>query len=256
MKQGANKRLFLFMARFWIDRSCLRDNEFLIKDSLYHHICRVCQIKKGEIFELFCEGFQKYKVALSSVSSSKAVAVILEAYPVPPLKKPYLHLALSVPRFSKIDTLIEKAVELGVKEFHPFISTFSFLKKPSQLSIKRKTRWKKIAEQSLALSGRTEAMLLHPLQSLQEIKIPKEDLAFMAYEGESQGIPLIQLIKKKTKANAIWLFIGSEGGFSSKEAKEFASRENAFVFSMGEQILKVETACLFGLSILKYHYHL
>lgn len=244
------------MARFWIDRSCLKNNEFLIKDSLYHHICRVCQIKKGEIFELFCEGLQKYKVTLSSVSPSKAIAVILESHPVPPLKKPYLHLALSIPRPSKVDSLIEKAVELGVKEFHPFVSTFSFFKKTSQLSIKREKRWKKIAEQSLALSGRTETMIFHPLQLLQEIKIPKADLAFMAYEGENQGTFLTRLTKKGQKANALWLFIGSEGGFSSQEAKEFASRKNAFLFSMGEQILRVETACLFGLSILKYHYHL
>ena len=147
-------------------------------------------------------------------------------------------------------------MELGVKEFHPFISTFSFFKKTSQLSIKRETRWGKITEQSLALSGRTETMTLHPLQLLQEIKVPKQDLAFMAYEGKNQGISLTQLIKKNIKANAVWLFIGSEGGFSSKEAKEFASRENAFVFTMEEQILRVETACLLGLSILKYHYHL
>ena len=72
------------MARFWIDRSCLKNNEFLIKGSLYHHICRVCQIKKGEVFELYCEGLQKYKASLISVSPSKAFAGILESYPVPP----------------------------------------------------------------------------------------------------------------------------------------------------------------------------
>lgn len=243
------------MARFWIDRSCLKSNEFLIKDSLYHHICRVCHIKKGEVFELFCEGLQKYKVTLSSVSSSQAVASILKVYPVPPLKKPYLHLALSLPRLSKIDSLIEKAVELGVKEFHPFVSTFSFFKKPSKLSLERIRRWKRIAEQNLALSGRTEVMLFHPLQSLSEINIPKGDLALMAYEGESHRTFLYEIIQKTAKPNAVWLFIGSEGGFSSKEAKEFALRENAFIFSLGEQILKVETACLFGLSVLKYHYH-
>ena len=185
------------MMRFWIDRSCLKDNEFLIKDSLYHHICQVCQIKKGEAFELFCEGLQKYKVRLKSVSPSKAVADILETCPVPPLKKPYLHLALSLPRLSKTDSLIEKAVELGVKEFHPFSSTFSFLKKSSKLSPAQKKRWQKIAEQSLALTGRTEALFLHPLKPLQEIKVSKGDLALMAYEGESREKSLSEIIKNQ-----------------------------------------------------------
>jgi len=244
------------MMRFWIDRSCLRDKEFLIKDPLCHHICRVCQFKKGDIFELFCEGLQKYKVTLSSVSSSKALARILEVSPVPSLKKPYLHLALSLPRPSKIDSLIEKAVEMGVKEFRPFISTFSFFKKPEQLSLARKNRWKKIIEHCLAQSVRTEPLIIHPFCFLKDIVIPKEDIALMAYEGDQQGADLPRLLKNLKSPSAVWLFIGSEGGFSSIEAKEFSRKKNHFVFSMGEQILKVETACLFGLSALKYHYHL
>ena len=244
------------MMRFWIDLACLKNKKFLIKNSLYHHICRVCKIQKGEIFELYCEGLQKYKVTLSSISPSKALADVLESYPVPPLKKPYLHLALSLPRLPKVSSLIEKAVELGVQEFHPFISSFSFLKKPSKLSLEWKKRWSKIAEQNLVLSGRTEPMIIHPCCFLQAINIPKGDLAFMAYEGDSQGMALSEILDKQSTPHAVWLFIGSEGGFSLKEIKEFSLREKAFVFSMGEQILRVETACLFGLSVLKYHYHL
>ena len=244
------------MMRFWIDRSCLENRKFTIKGPLYHHICRVCQIKKGEPFELFCEGQQKYKVALNFVFSSKAIADILEVYPVPPFKKPYLHLALSLPRLPKMNSMIEKAVELGIKEFHPFISSFSFFKNPSRLSAGREARWKKIAEQSFSLNGRTELMTIRPCSFLQEVQIPKGDLALMAYEGNRKTTPLSEILKNNSQPNAVWLFIGSEGGFSSEEAREFSLRKNAFVFSMGEQILRVETACLFGLSVLKYHYHL
>lgn len=244
------------MTRFWIDRSCLKDREFLIKGSLYHHICRVCHIKKGEIFELYCEGLQKYKVRLKSISSSKAIAEILEVYPVPPLKKPYLHLALSLPRLSKVDSLIEKIVELDVKEFHPFVSTFSFFKKSSSLPLSRKKRWERIAEQNLAVSGRTEPLIIKACSLLSDIKIPKEDLAFMAYEGEKTSSSLVKQLSLSKKAPAVWIFIGSEGGFSPEEAQIFSKRENSFTFSFGERILRVETACLFGLSVLKYHCHL
>ena len=242
------------MRRFWIDRSCLKDKEFIIKDSLYHHICHVCKIKKGEPFELLCEGLQKYKVILTNLSKNKAKAKIIDTKPVPALRQPYLNLALSAPRFSTMDFLIEKAVELGIKSFQPFLSEFSFIKKASKLSFGREKRWKKIVEQSLSQSGRTEAFVLHPLRQLKDISIPREDLAFMAYEGE-KGETLPDLIQKKQKAKAIWLFIGSEGGFSSQEAEDFSKKENAFICSLGDQILKVDTACLFGLSILKYHYH-
>ena len=114
--------------RFWIDRFSQTKETFIIKGPLYHHICRVCKIKKGEIFELFCEGQQKYQVTLSSISGSKAIAQIVKSFTVPALKKPYLYLAVSLPKLSKMDFLIEKSVELGVKKIYPFISHFSFLK--------------------------------------------------------------------------------------------------------------------------------
>ena len=76
----------------------------------------------------------------------------------------------------------------------------------------------------------------------------------MAYEGSGQGAKLSECLKKNPRPPAIWLFIGSEGGFSAEEAQKFSLRDKAFVFSMGEQILKVETACLFGLCALKLHY--
>ena len=242
--------------RFWVDRACLQGSRFVIKDSLYHHICHVVKIKKGELFELFCEGCQKYQVVLSSVSSSQAVAEIVQAEPVPALKKPYLCLAVSLPRLSKMDSLIEQSVELGVKEIQPFISEFSFFKEKSKLSLSRQKRWNKIIEHSLALTGRTESLILRPLVSLFEIQIPKEDLALIAYEGQRDSLSLEEALQKKKKPSSVWLFIGSEGGFSQKELEKFRQNSQALCFTMGDQILRLETACLFGLSVLKYHYHL
>ena len=173
----------VFMRRFWIDRSCLKDGEFVIKGDLYRHICQVCRIKKGEPFELFCEGLQKYEVALRSVSSSKAMAFVLRVWPVPPLPKPYLRLALSLPRFSKMDFLLEKAVELGVKDIYPFTSHFSFIQKPNKLPAGRWSRWQKIVRQSLAQSARTEALNLHPVARLQDLKIPKKEAGLYGLRG-------------------------------------------------------------------------
>ena len=250
--------------RFWIDRACLRGTEFLIKGQLYHHICQVCRIQKGEVFELFCEGLQKYQVSLQRVSASQAVAKILKVFPVPPLKTPYLHLALSVPRPSKLDFIVEKAVELGVKGFCPFVSELSWIKKAKNFSASKSARLEKIACQSLALSGRTEPLKIHPLSPLKEISPPTRAIALMAYEGSSSDkqLPLFadladhQLAGLSPPPSELWLFIGSEGGFSAEEARHFSLKQRHFLFSLGERILRVETACLFGLSILKQHFRL
>ena len=96
----------------------------------------------------------------------------MEAFPVPPLEKPHIHLALSMPRPAKLDLIAEKAAELGVSALHLFISSFSFLKKPSEFSPARQRRLTKITQSALALSGRTEPFLIHPPRALQEISFP------------------------------------------------------------------------------------
>ena len=242
--------------RFWIDRSCLKEEGFLIEGPLLRHIRQVCRIKQGEIFELLCEGTQKYQVSLSRVSPSKATAKILSVCPAPLLKKPYLHLALSLPRLPKADFIVEKAIELGVKSFHPLVSEFSFLRSAGRVSWARQKKWDKIALNSLAQSGRVQPMKIHSPSPLSEIKIPKEDTALMAYEGDGDLPLLPDLLKSQPRPPALWLFVGSEGGFSRQEALRFAQRENGFLCSFGDQILRVETACLFGLSALKCFYRL
>lgn len=243
------------MRRFWIDSSCLQKDTFILKDSLHHHVCRVCQIQKGEPFQLLMGGSKKYTVALTSVSSFRAVAQIIEEHPPTSLPKPYIHLALCLPRFSKLDFIVEKSVELGVKSLHPLVSSFSFIRKPSEFSLTKQKRLKKIVQQALAVSGRTEEFEVFSPCFLKDIAIPKGHKAFMAYEGESCSSFQKALQAEKTQPENIWLFIGSEGGFTSQEAQHFCQSLGELV-SFGDRILRVETACLFGLSALKYHYHI
>ena len=241
------------MRRFWIDSSCHQGETFTLTGSLFHHVCRVSRIQKGEPFELLCGGCIRYIVKLDSVSRFKAIARIVKSYSAPLLDQPYLHLALSLPRLHKLDFILEKAVELGVKDFHPFISQLSFFKDEKQVPANRANRWKNLTSKASAISGRTQALTLHPVYKLRDIQIPKNHRALMAYEGASSK-SFQKVLKKKSSSEEVWLFIGSEGGFSLEEAEEF-SKKGGEVFSFGDQILRVETACLMGLSILKYHYH-
>lgn len=241
------------MRRFWIDSSCRQGDKFILTGPLFHHVCRVSRIQKEEPFELLSGGCVRYIVKLDSVSRFKATARIVKSYPAPPLDQPYFHLALSLPRLHKLDSILEKAVELGVKDFHPFTSQLSFFKEEKQVPLNRLKRWETLISKASAISGRTQAFTLHPICKLQDIQIPKNHKALMAYEGTS-GKNFQKVLEKNPAPKEVWLFIGSEGGFSSEEAEEF-SKKGGELFSFGEQILQVETACLMGLSILKYHYH-
>jgi len=242
--------------RFWIDRASLNHNHFVIKGSLYHHICRVCKIQKGESFELFCEGVQKYEVFLKEISKNKASAQIIKTHSVPALKKPYLNLALAFPKVSVFEALLEASVQMGVKSIQPLLSDFSFFRKKSDLTTARRKRWEKILQHSLAQTGRTEDLEVRELLTLSQLKIPKEEGVFIAYESGEEALKNLLLKETKTP-DQVWILLGSEGGFSARELGSFQKRHSqAQVFSMGDQILKVQTAGLFALSVFKYHYNL
>ena len=242
--------------RFWIERSSLDQDCFLIEGSLYHHICRVCKIQKGEKFELFCEGAQKYEVFLKEVFKEKAIAQIIKSHPVPSLKKPYLNLALAFPKTSVFESLLECSVQMGVKKIQPLLSEFSFLRKKSDLTLARRKRWERIIQHSLAQTGRTESLEIGEILPLSQLQIPKQDRVFIAYESSEKPLKEI-LLKEEEPTDQLWFILGSEGGFSLRELEAFQkTNSQAQIFSIGDQILKVQAAGLFGLSALKYYYDL
>ena len=242
------------MRRFWVDRRFLQGNHFILQGDLYRHIAHVCRIRKGESFELLAEGVQRYQVRLVSTHSSQGLASIEKTYVVPPLPKPDIHLALSLPRLKTADAVLERAVELGVKAFHPFVSEFSFFKSTASFSEKKYNRWKSIVTTACAQSVRTEILEISPLTEFAKLSVPKDAEVWMAYEGSNEIPYFDEMDQKKEPPVQVWLFIGSEGGFSKQEA-DFFSQRLGRLFSLGDQILRVETACLMALSLLKYRYH-
>lgn len=249
-----------------MDHSFLRKDHFLLKGDLYRHVTRVCRIKKGESFELLSEGIHKYQVRLDLVHSSYGTALIEKAYPVPPLPQPEIHLALSLPRLKTADAILEKAVELGVKAFHPFVSEFSFFKNTRSFSEQKFKRWKNIVTTASAQTVRTELLKTYPLTNFKDLPLPKEGDIWMAYEGmtdedmayrgvNSEIYDFDKIQKTNCEPSEVWLLIGSEGGFSPAEAEWISKEKGGRLFSLGERILRVETACIMALALLKYRYH-
>jgi 16S rRNA (uracil1498-N3)-methyltransferase len=147
-------------------------------------------------------------------------------------------------------------VELGVFEIRPFVSDFSFLRKVSEISPARIARWEKLAQAATQQSGRGDVLSVRPAvtleQLLKDFNQQPSTAGLFPYEGEAQ-VRLTQAIQEAKAKNPenLWLFVGSEGGFSPREVQIFGFNGLKPV-SMGSQILRVETACVALVSIIKY----
>lgn len=248
------------MRRYWFQSQAKQEERIHLQGDLFHHVVEVCRQGLGSRFEMLTDGGHAYFVELQEVGKKQAWAQILETRAIPPLEKPHIHLAVSVPRFAKMDTIVEKAVELGVYELHPFVSDFSFVRKVDSRLQGKVPRWQRIIQGATQQSGRGDLMALGEAQSLEELLAEfnrrTKAVGLFPYEGEApQHLRQALQPLKGHQADEIWVFIGSEGGYSEREVQLFQSFGLQPV-TLGSQVLRVETACLALVSILKYEWDL
>jgi 16S rRNA (uracil1498-N3)-methyltransferase len=244
------------MRRYWIPKESIRSDDVLLTGETLHHVRDVCRLQKGSKFEVIVEGGTAFLVEIIEESKKQSRARILETRVIPPLPEPHLILAMSIPRFPVFEAVVEKAVELGVKAIQPFFSEFSFIRTQTDVWDKKIHRFEKIVQSATQQSGRGELMELRRPVSLQELgsTFNRLDAAagLFAYEGEAvlsarQG--LAQLQEKYPRE--VWIFVGGEGGFSENEVEYFQSM-GLQPLTLGAQVLRVETACVALVSVIKY----
>lgn len=247
------------MRRYWLPQEMIKGDLIHIEGDVFHHIFSVCRQERGSKFEVLGDQNKAHFVEVIESNKKNALCKILETRIIPDLKKPHIHLCLSVAKFPTMDAVIEKAVEMGVHSIRPFFSEYSFIK--SELPESRVERWRKIVLSATQQSGRGDLLNILPAVSLAQLFQQKSTatnkLGFFAFEGKSDVDirTYIAETRKNQKPEEIWLFVGGEGGFSQTEVQTFSQNHLKSV-SLGEQVLRVETACITLISVLKYEFEL
>jgi 16S rRNA (uracil1498-N3)-methyltransferase len=246
------------MRRYWIPTQFFSSDQIQIEGPVFHHIFQVCRQKVASRFEVIhTDNHQCYLVEVTQVLKDQAWAKIISQRSLPIPKKPWIHLNLCLPKFAVVESVIEKCVELGVHQVQLLFSDFSFVADSAKVTPERLQRWNKIILSATQQSGRGDLMtLLPPVKLSQFLKsgFSEKDLVIFAFESEAQ-LSLKEAFDLKTKESveSIHLFVGSEGGFSQTEVQLFSDCKIQPT-TLGEQILRVETACVSLISILKYQF--
>ena len=242
--------------RYWLVDSIFENQTVTIQGDEFHHIMHVCRQDVGSKFEVLADG-KAYLVEVTSVAKKSAEARVLEERVIPDLPRPHLHLCLSVSRFPVMEAVIEKCVELGVKSVRPFFSEFSFVGASSGVPDNKWERWRRIITMATQQCGRGELMELHPAVPLQKMlpEINRSGAAWglFAYEGSAdQSLDRVLAARQPKAVEDVYIFVGSEGGFSQREVEELFVPAGLPPVTMGAQVLRVETACVALVSVLKY----
>lgn len=232
------------MQRYFIDKE--KDHIELNQEQI-HHIIKVMRMNIHDKIEIVF----KEKGYIYQISSLQPFEIdFVEELSDNPELNVDLTLLYCLPKGDKLDLVIQKATEIGVKEIILVQSSRCISKFSMTDFLRKKDRFDKIAIEASEQSHRFIVPKINQLISFKDINKLKFDYAYIAYEKEGSG-SFLDDIKNIKKDDKVGILIGCEGGFSSSEV-EYAVANGYKSISLGKRILRSETACFYALSVLSY----
>jgi 16S rRNA (uracil1498-N3)-methyltransferase len=239
------------MSRFYVPEPQIEKGMLRLEGSEVRHIRRVLRLKTRDEIVIFDGLGKEYEGIIVEESPSSVVIKIQNVFSSKRDSPLEVTLAQSLLKGEKMDYLIQKATELGVKEVIPFFSSRSVPLLEKSGKLKRHHRWGRIAIEASKQCGRGGIPKIVPLQDYSEmLKIASSDF-FRLILWEREGIKLKEVLERSKEKTRIFAVIGPEGGFSQEEVEE-AKGAGFIPVTLGKRILRAETASLCLLSILQY----
>src|SRR5205823_5126346 len=222
----------------YLDAPAFQDNRLHLTGDEHHHLV-VARTEPGEVIEVFDGKGNVWTASIESVTKREMVLRITGSRTVPP-SSIELILGMALVRIPAFEFALEKAVEVGVTRIIPFAAARS-----NAAEGNRHDRWKRIVIEAAKQSKRYYVPRLDASASFAEVlSVPAASRVIFA---ERAGGPLKAAL---TGSPALYL-VGPEGGWTDEELAQ-AESSGFKPVSLGDGILKAETAATVGASLIRY----
>lgn len=243
------------MPKFFVEDNQIEKNTIVIQGTDVNHIKNVLRYKVGQEIEITSkESSQGYICKIKQLMEDKIYCEIMQKEEACKEPKVHIHILQGLPKADKMELIIQKCTELGVKEITPIAMSRCVVKLDAKEALKKQERWQKIAEVAAKQCERETIPKINSVHNLKNVYelLEKYDILLVAYEKEEthtlkQAIENIKSLNKEDLKVAV--LIGPEGGIDEKEIEML---ENAQVITLGKRILRTETVALVLSSILMY----
>ena len=246
------------MPRFFVKTENFDGASVCISGDDAWHIARSLRMAVGEEITVCTPDGREHICTLTKIGDEAVFALVTESrraggeFPF----KTVLYQAL--PKGDKMDLIVQKAVENGIFMIVPFLSE-RCVSRPDEKSLeKKRARWQRIALEAAKQCGRGVVPEIMPLVSFSGLleAIKADRLCCFCYEGEkTRTIKTVLRSAKLTDGDTVCVVVGSEGGFSEKEAA-LAAESGAAMCGLGERILRCESASSYALACISYEFEL
>ena len=211
------------------------------------HLVRVLRAEPGQIYEL-SDNQRLYLAEIELARKSVVSFRVTEKLPPPP---PSVHLTLvaALFKFDRFELLVEKATELGVSVFQPFEATRTE-RGLAQASVKRTSRWQRIALEASQQSRRLHLPTIAPSVRFVKALESPADVRFLLDENPEVPPLLRVLPPERALSDRVALLLGPEGGWTEEE-RQRAIKAGWSPCSLAQTVLRAETAGIAALAMIQ-----
>lgn len=239
------------MSKFFVKTEQITNNDIVIIGDDVNHIINVLRMKKTDEIQICNQDTgDNYNAEIVNYSKNEVECKIISKINETTESNVHITLFQGIPKFEKMELIIQKNTEVGIKSIVPVIMERTVVKLDEKIASKKLERWQKIAEIAAKQSMRDIIPQIGNITKLKDIDTTEFDAVLVAYENEEHNMlkTELQKLERKIKSNNsseqqynIAIVIGPEGGISEKELVMLAEKNAKFV-SLGKRILRTETA--------------
>jgi 16S rRNA (uracil1498-N3)-methyltransferase len=240
------------VARFYCPLPLISGQVVDLPPTAARHV-QVLRMQPGHSLTLFNGEGGEFSAEVQHMGRSDVRVVVGEHRDVECEAECRVHLAVGMPANERMDWLVEKATELGVHRITPLMTERSVIRLTGERAEKKQTHWQAVAASASEQCGRNRVPRIDAPERL-DAWLTKQTAQADVVQGvlslHASTQPLNVLREAVARSAKSWVLLnGPEGGLT--DAEDAAARAKGFVaLSLGERVLRAETAALAALTLL------
>lgn len=239
------------MPRFFTPHSDFRQSVVTLVDTNeIHHMKNVLRLKKGDEVSLFNGQGEEASGILSALTGTQA-EIQIRSVKKADRKNTSLILACAIPKKAKFEFIIEKCTELGVDEIIPLLTHRTEIRIKGEKAEAKTRRYQTVAVNAAKQCQRSTVPRLHPVTRFADLlkAFTPDDTILIPHLGPKRK-NIMEVLQPSTKQRIV-ILIGPEGDFTPDEVKA-AEQAGAVAVSLGETVLKVDTAAIAVVTLVRF----
>ena len=220
------------------------------------HMIKVMRLKEGDMVDVSDSVQWEYETEIDQITDEEDLLKIVDKQAFAREPEVKVTLFQGIPKAGKMETIIQKCVELGVYSITPVFMERTVVVEKGNFS-KKLERWQKVSDEAVKQCKRGLIPEINENVRFKEMvyRLKSFDLILFPYENESNYSIKDCLRNLPSKPETVAIIIGPEGGFADSEA-EMLDEAGAARVTLGKTILRTETAGMAALAMTMYELEL